>query len=145
MAAGLLALSSRRFALMILKKTKFNRGPLFASHNLMYFFPSWASVAGGVGRPRSEAPCIYCCSSIWQILVYQVVAVGVFSREWYQYCLLLCTTPAGTNLSPPLLVVLEQDIGHKWHPGGSGLEMVLISMLYIETQHPSPQLCGLWQ
>ena len=24
----------------------------------MYFFPSRASVAGGVGRPRSEAPCI---------------------------------------------------------------------------------------
>ena len=28
---------------------------------LQTIFPSWASVAGGVCRPRREAPCIYYC------------------------------------------------------------------------------------
>ena len=48
MVAELLAFSSRQFSLTI------NRGPFPASH---YFFFLSKSAAGGVCRPRSEAPC----------------------------------------------------------------------------------------
>ena len=51
-AAGLLAFSSRQFAPTI------NNGSLSASHNIS-ILPSWASVAGGKCRPRSEASCMY--------------------------------------------------------------------------------------
>ena len=46
-AAGLLAFSSR---------PTINRGPLSASHNILFYLAEQASVAGGVCRPRSEAP-----------------------------------------------------------------------------------------
>ena len=50
MAAGLLAFSSRQFALPV------KHGPSLCP--LHTIFPSWACVAGGVCRPRSEAPCM---------------------------------------------------------------------------------------
>ena len=51
MAAGLLAFSSRQFAL-----TTKNGPSLCPLHTI--FLPGQASVAGGACRPRSEAPCI---------------------------------------------------------------------------------------
>ena len=67
MVAGLLAFSSRQFALKIDHEPCFIPGTVFSSY---------ASVAGGVCRPRSEAPCIntYNCSSIRTGLVLQVPA-----------------------------------------------------------------------
>ena len=50
LAAALLAFSSHQFTLTI------KHGPSLCP--LHTIFPSWASVAGGVCRPRSEAPCI---------------------------------------------------------------------------------------
>ena len=51
MATGLLTFSSRQFALTVMDC------PL---HFFFLIFLPWASVAGGVCRPRSEAPCILC-------------------------------------------------------------------------------------
>ena len=53
MAAGLLAFSSCQFA----RSLSIKSGPCLCP--LHTIFPSWASVAGGVCRPRREAPCIY--------------------------------------------------------------------------------------
>ena len=49
MVAGLLAFSSRQLSPTI------NHGPLSAAHYLSFL----SSVAGGVCRPRSDAPCKY--------------------------------------------------------------------------------------
>ena len=66
-AAGLLVLRSRQCTQLWIQSKKlpgtwyvFYHGLLSASHNLFdtLFFPPWASVAGGVGRPGSEVPCI---------------------------------------------------------------------------------------
>ena len=60
----------------------------------MYFFPSWASVAGGVGRPRSEAPCIsYNTCSVSALRCSSFCrAVFLFTAHsfWRQFCQTQC-------------------------------------------------------
>ena len=55
-ATGLLTFSSRQFAHTI------KLGPFLCPLHTSSLLPE-ASVAGGVCRPRSEAPCIYICGS----------------------------------------------------------------------------------
>ena len=88
MAAGLLAFSSRHFTLT----TK--NGPFFVRFTRS-MLPSWASVAGGVCRPRSEAPC-----TSYSLLYNRIQAYTYLDSKytWKQVC---TTSTRGIRLYAP--------------------------------------------
>ena len=99
----LLAFASRQF--------ESNYGPLSASFLLFWSIISLrASVAGGSGRPRSEAPCIYtrctdCLSLVVMPFVFVLYQVQLYRLQnfnsWWVFRFFSCTASSDFTLRHP--------------------------------------------